>query len=423
MKVMVVGAGGREHVLAWKISQSDKVSDLICVPGNAGMAQMARCIQCGPEDIPGLVSIAKKERVDLTVVGPEAPLVVGIRESFDREGLALCGPSREAAQIEGSKYFAKSLMKKYGIPTGDARVFDDYQEASTYVQTLDPPMVVKADGLAAGKGVFVAPDQETALAALRTCLVEKKFGSSGERVLVEEYLEGEEVSILAFCSGAEVSPMVPSQDYKRIFDRDEGPNTGGMGAYSPVPAVSADLERTIVTDMMERTAVGLEDEKIPYTGILYGGLILTDRGPKVLEFNVRFGDPESQAVLPRMDDDLLEGIWATVEGRVADLDIKWSPEVCVCVVVASGGYPGKYQKGIPILGLEAAAADPNVLVFHAGTRLDDGKVVTSGGRVLGVVAKASDFEEARGIVYEAVERIQFEGMQYRKDIGLRAVGK
>jgi phosphoribosylamine---glycine ligase len=420
MKVMVVGGGGREHALAWKISNSPLCSGIICVPGNGGMEEMGECINVDVEDSARLAGIAVSRGIDLTVVGPEAPLVEGIVDEFGRRGLSIFGPSRDAAMIEGSKRFAKEVMESGGVPTGNARTFDSFPAAKAYVEGLEPPVVVKADGLAAGKGVTVAGDIDQAVEALSECLVEKVFGEAGSVVLVEEFLDGPEVSILSLSDGSAVAHMVPSQDHKRALDKDRGPNTGGMGAYSPVPLLDPASEDSIHTEVMEATVRTMAERGTPYRGVLYGGLVLTDAGPRVLEFNVRFGDPESQAVLPRMKSDLVPGLLATVEGNVGSLEMEWSDEYCVCVVVASGGYPGKYEKGVPVTGLKAASSDPKVEVFHAGTRREDGEVLTAGGRVLNVVALGSDFEEARGLAYQSVEMIHFGGMHYRTDIGHRA---
>ncbi len=421
MKVMIVGSGGREHTLAWKISQSPLVGDIVFVPGNGGMEQMGECVKAGVSDPAAVADIAAERGVDLTVVGPEAPLVSGIVDEFESRNLKVFGPSGSAARLEGSKGFAKTLFERYGIPTGRALQFDNYDEAKAHVLSIPAPLVVKADGLAAGKGVIIAPDTQAALDALKQCMVDEVFGDAGCRVLVEEFMEGPEVSILSLSDGKDVAHMVPSQDHKRAYDNDEGPNTGGMGAYSPVPLLDPGTEDHIHSIAMKATVDAMAAEGIPYRGVLYGGLMLTDSGPKVLEFNVRFGDPETQVVLPRLESDLVPGLLATIDGTVGSLEMEWTPDYCVCVVIASGGYPGSYTTGFPITGLKAASSDPKVEVFHAGTRLEDGKVVTAGGRVLNVVALGSDFAEARGLAYQAVEMISFEGMHYRTDIGHRAM--
>ncbi len=423
MKVLVVGGGGREHALTWKIAQSPMVDRIYCAPGNAGMATLAECVSIKAEDIEALASFAMEKRVDLTVVGPEAPLVAGIADVFGRRGLAVFGPDREAAQMEGSKDFAKRLMLEAGVPTGKAEVFTDIEDAKACIKRGSPPFVVKADGLAAGKGVVIAQDDRAAYEALKACFLDRAFGAAGDKVLIEEFLEGQEVSILTFVDGEDILPMAPAQDYKRVGDGDTGPNTGGMGSYSPVPVLSQEDYRRAVEEILKPTARALAARGIRYRGILYAGLILTAEGPKVLEFNVRFGDPETQAVLPRLKSDLVEAMLAVVEGRLAGMRLDWSDEACVTVVIASGGYPADYSKGYPISGLEEAGAMEGVTVFHAGTRLGEGgEVLTDGGRVLNVSAMGPDFAAARERAYQAVERIDFQDIYYRKDIALRAVG-
>lgn len=421
MKIMVVGGGGREHALAWKMSKSPMVSDIFCVPGNGGMLEIGECVPADVEDTGALLELARSRRADLTVVGPEAPLVGGIVDRFQEAGLSIFGPTAAAARLEGSKQFAKDLMQVNGIPTGRAMAFSDFESARAYLSEIGAPVVVKADGLAAGKGVIIAMDSETAVDALSRCLVDREFGDSGTKVLVEEYLEGPEVSILSLSDGENVVHMVPSQDHKRAYDGDGGPNTGGMGAYSPVPLLDQETEERIHGTVMRATVEAMKEEGVPYRGVLYGGLMLTGDGEKVLEFNVRFGDPEAQAVLPRLMSDLVPGLLSSIDWSIKEYEMEWSPQYCVCVVIASGGYPGRYEKGIPIKGLKAASSEPAVEVFHAGTAVVDGQLVTNGGRVLNVVALGSDFAEARGLAYEAVDRIQFEGMHYRRDIGHRAM--
>ncbi len=423
MKVLVVGGGGREHALTWKIAQSPLVKRIYCAPGNAGMAALAECVSIKAEDVEALAAFAAEKKVDLTVVGPEAPLVAGIADAFRRRGLAVFGPDREAAQMEGSKDFAKRLMLEAGVPTGKAEVFTDIEEAKACIAGGKPPFVVKADGLAAGKGVVIAQDDRSAYEALKACFLDRAFGAAGEKVLIEEFLQGQEVSILTFVDGEDILPMAPAQDYKRVGDGDTGPNTGGMGSYSPVPALSDEDYRRAVEEILRPTARALAARGIRYRGILYAGLILTSEGPKVLEFNVRFGDPETQAVLPRLKSDLVEAMLAVVEGRLASTNLEWRDDACVTVVVASGGYPADYAKGYPISGLDEAGAMEDVTVFHAGTRLGDGgRIITDGGRVLNVSALGRDFAHARARAYEAVERIRFQDMYYRGDIALRAVG-
>ncbi|MEW6189436.1 MAG: phosphoribosylamine--glycine ligase [Actinomycetota bacterium] len=420
MRVFVIGGGGREHSLVWKISKSPLVDEIYCVPGNAGISELAHCVNFDIHDNDALAGFAQAKKIDLTVVGPEVPLVGGITDVFEARGLRIFGPRKQAALIEGSKSFAKAIMKKYGIPTGDGVVFTGYEEAVAYVKRHNSPFAVKADGLAGGKGVTVVFDQEAAIGALRDCFIHAKFGSAGKKVIIEEYLEGEEVSVFAFTDGRTVLPMIPAQDYKRVFDGDRGPNTGGMGSYSPVSIITKEIYEEIITGILEPAIAGLFKEGLEYRGVLYGGLILTSEGPKVLEFNCRFGDPESQAILPLLESDLVEIMLAVTEGNLSGYKLQWLPGRCVTVVIASGGYPEDYRRGFEITGLKEASEVPGVQIFHAGTTLEDGKPVTAGGRVLNVSAVGSSFEEARKRAYEAVGKIHFEGMHYRRDIALRA---
>lgn len=419
MKVLVVGGGGREHALVWKLKQSPRVKEVFCAPGNAGIASLATCVKIGAEDIPGLLAFAKDRGIDLTLVGPEAPLCAGITDRFQEAGMKIFGPSQAAAEIEGSKVVAKDIMAKYGIPTAKYAVFTRPEEAVTYINQIGAPCVVKADGLAAGKGVIVAMDKETALDAVRSVMVDRDFGEAGTRMVVEECLVGEEVSILAFTDGVNVVPMVSSQDHKRVFDNDQGPNTGGMGAYAPAPVYTPAVHRQVMDEIIVPMIRALDAEGRTYRGVIYAGLMITGQGPKVLEFNARFGDPETQPVLSLLETDLVEIIDAILENRLNSIDIKWKKQSSVCVVLASGGYPGPYEKGKIIKGLDAVPRD--VMVFHAGTAEKDGQVVTAGGRVLGVTAAGKDILAAIKSAYSAVEKISFEGMQYRKDIGYRAV--
>ncbi len=416
MNALVVGGGAREHAIAWKLRQSPLVKELYVAPGNAGTAAIATNLPIADSDLEGLARAARQNGVDLTVVGPEAPLAMGIVDHFQAAGLAIFGPTQAAARIESSKVFAKELMLKYGVPTGSAEVFDSYEDAERYVRRRSPPLVVKADGLAAGKGVTVADTRQAALNALRECMVDRVFGPSGDRVLVEECLRGREVSVFAFVDGDTVSPLVAACDYKRAHDGDRGPNTGGMGAYSPPEFWNADLERKVMDTIMEPVARALAMEGCPYRGVLYGGLILTDDGPKIIEFNCRLGDPEAQALLPRLSSDLAKILVAVVDGRLSETTIEWSSDACVGVAVASGGYPAGYETGFPISGLSQAGETAQV--FHAATRLaDDGAgAVTSGGRVLTVVGKGSSLAEARERAYNSVENISFAGGFYRRDI-------
>ncbi len=421
MKVLVVGSGGREHALVWKIAQSPRVAKVYAAPGNAGTAELAENVAIGAEDVDALAAFAERERIDLTVVGPEAPLVLGIVDRFRARGLRIFGPTAEAARLEGSKAFAKAVMERCGVPTAEYREFSDPGEARAYVRERGAPIVVKADGLAAGKGVTVARTVDEALEAVDAVMVERRFGEAGARIVVEECLEGEEASFLAFCDGRNVLPMVSSQDHKPVFDHDEGPNTGGMGAYSPAPVVTPELFDEIVETVIRPTVEGLAREGTPYVGVLYAGLMIQHGRPRVLEFNCRFGDPECQPIVMRMKGDLVPVLEACIDGTLDRVSLEWDPRPAVCVVMASGGYPGSYTKGHEIRGLEEAARLEDVVVFHAGTRREDGRVVTAGGRVLGVTALGEDIPAAIRRAYEAVERISWEGVHYRRDIGRKAL--
>ncbi len=421
MKVLVVGSGGREHALVWKIAQSQLVREVHCAPGNAGIAKVAKCVDISAEDIASLVSYAESERIDLTVVGPEAPLAEGIVDEFEKRGLKIFGPNKLAAEIESSKAFCKQLLRKYGIPTAHFEIFDNPDEALKYVRSHGAPIVVKASGLAAGKGSIVCKSIDEAVTAVERIMVQREFGSSGDLIVIEDYLEGEEASVMVFTDGETVKPMLPSQDHKPVFDDDKGPNTGGMGAYCPVPAIDEALFERIIETIIKPTVTAMAEERRPYKGVLYAGLMLTDEGPKVLEYNCRFGDPETQAVLPLMESDLVPILNAVVEGNLNEVEVRSSQRCCVCVVMASGGYPGKYEKGKVITGVEDAEALEDVIVFHAGTAIRDGQLVTNGGRVLGVTALGDDFPTAIKRAYEAVSRISFDGMHYRRDIGRRAL--
>ena len=421
MKVLVVGGGGREHTLVWKLRQSPQVKGLYCAPGNGGIARHAACVPIAAEDVAGLVEFARREKIGLTVVGPEAPLCAGIVDAFTAAGLAVFGPSAKAARVEGSKILAKELMTRYGVPTAPYRVFDNADEAAAYVKQLARPVVVKADGLAAGKGVIVCSTQSEALAAIDRTMRERAFGDAGRRILVEEKLVGEETSLLAFVSGESFVLMDSSQDHKPVFDGDKGPNTGGMGAYSPAPVVDEPAWDRIRSEVFERTVGGMAAEGLDFRGVLYAGIMMTSDGPQVLEFNVRFGDPEAQALLPRLEDDLVEVLSSVIDGSLDRTELCWSSSACICVVMASGGYPGAYGKGKVITGLEDAEADPDVVVFHAGTKRDRDSLVTAGGRVLGVTARGRTLESAIETVYNAVEMIQFDGAHYRTDIGAKAL--
>lgn len=428
MKILVIGSGGREHALAWKIAQSKHADKIFCAPGNAGIAGLAECVAIKADDLTGLLDFAKKEKIGLTVVGPEVPLVDGIVDIFEKEGLKIFGPSKKAAQLEASKAFAKQVMLDESVPTAAAAVCLGIDEASEAITNLESfPVVIKADGLAAGKGVVICKDEETALQIVNDMQVRKVFGDAGNTVIVEEFLEGQEASILALTNGEEAIALASSQDHKRIFDNDEGPNTGGMGAYSPAPVVTGELLARVMKEVIDPVIRGMKARGALYRGILYAGIMVTKSGPKVLEFNVRFGDPETQAVLARLDSDIVEAMLWTM-GAASRPDLKWSKKSSVCVVVASGGYPGEYEKGKEITGLDKAAALKDIVVFHAGTKQSTVnsprstvKYLTDGGRVLGVTGLGDTVKEAIEKTYKAVEKIHFEGMHYRKDIGWRAM--
>ena len=421
MNILVIGGGGREHALAWKLSQSPKADRLYAIPGNPGMAEIAECVAgISIEDNAALVRFAREHEIGLAVVGPEVPLTNGAVDAFAAAGIKAFGPTKPAAEIEGSKAFSKGLMKKYGIPTAKYEVFTDAEKARTYVREEGAPIVIKADGLAAGKGVIVAMTLAEAMAAIDEIMEDQAFGQAGSRVVIEEFMEGEEVSILTFTDGSVIRPMVSSQDHKRAYDGDEGPNTGGMGTYAPAPAATADVVTVVQKTILEPTIAAMQQEGRTYKGCLYAGLMITKEGPKVVEFNARFGDPETQVVLPLLESDLVDIMLACVDGTLAAQDIRWSKGAAVCVVMASGGYPKSYQKGYGITGLAEAKAAGN-LVFHAGTAEKDGRVVTAGGRVLGVVAKAEDIRSAVNQAYAGVKKIQFKDVHYRNDIAHRAL--
>ncbi|MEE8470889.1 MAG: phosphoribosylamine--glycine ligase [Dehalococcoidia bacterium] len=411
---MVIGGGAREHTLAWKLLQSETVEEVYVAPGNAGTAQIARNLDIPPTDLAALSQAAEELKIGLAVVGPEAPLAAGLVDILQRSGIPAFGPTREAALIESSKVFAKKLMQKYGIPCAKDAIFSSFEEARDYVRKQHPPLVIKADGLAAGKGAIVAQSIDEALQALSDIMKSRVFGEAGNQVLVEECLVGQEASLLAFTDGRTVVPMVPARDYKRALDQDLGPNTGGMGVYSPPRFFNSELGETVTKTIMEPTVQAMAQEGKPYKGVLYAGLMLTSEGPKVLEFNARFGDPETQAQLPLLKTDLVSIMMAVVDGNLADTKIEWSDDACVGVVVASDGYPGSYKTGYPIQGLDEV--DPDILTFHSGTRTDGGKICTAGGRVLTVVATGKSVAEAREKVYVNLPHIRFDGCHYRKDI-------
>lgn len=418
---MVIGSGGREHALVWKINQSPKVKKIYCAPGNAGIGEIAEPVAIGAEQIENLADFAEKKQIDLTVVGPEVPLTLGIADLFEARGLKLFGPNREAAQLEGSKAFAKEILKENGIPTASFATFSDSVSAKRYLAQQSPPYVVKADGLAAGKGVLICSGRNEAETAIDDILVRKLFGQAGEKVVIEEFLNGEEASFMVLTDGEQVVPLASSQDHKRVFDGDRGPNTGGMGAYSPAPVVSPSIHRRILKEILEPLLGGLKKKRVLYRGVIYVGLMIAENGPKVLEFNARFGDPECQPLMMRLKSDLVPLLEATIEGKLNQVEPQWHDEAAVCVVLCAKGYPGSYDKGKEIRGLEKLKNWDNGFVFHAGTAKDNGGWLTSGGRVLGVTARGSNIEEAVRNVYQAVGQIQWDGMHYRKDIAQRAL--
>lgn len=422
MRILVVGGGGREHALVWKLAQSPRVTKIYCAPGNPGIAALAECVNISADNVKALCGFAQEHNIDLTVVGPEKPLTDGIVDYFAARGLKVFGPSREAAQLEGSKSFAKERMHKYGVPTADFAVFDSAAAARAYIEAKGTGIVVKADGLAAGKGVVVAETATEALQAIDEIMLKKVHGDAGCQVVLEERLIGEEASLLAFTDGFTVAPMVAAQDHKRVGDGDTGPNTGGMGAYAPAPVMTPELLSEVQQTILQPMIDGMRNEGILYQGCLYAGLMMTATGPKVIEFNARFGDPETQVVLPLLDGDLLPVLEACIDGALAETEVRWQNGATVCVVLAAGGYPSEYRKGDAIAGLAAAEAK-DAMVFHAGTAMAGDAVVTHGGRVLGVTAMADDIAAAVAKVYPAVEQIKFAGLQYRKDIAHRALNR
>jgi phosphoribosylamine--glycine ligase len=421
MKVLVIGGGGREHAYVWKIAQSPLVKKIFCAPGNAGIAALATCVPIGAEDVEALLAFARQQKIDLTVVGPEGPLSLGIVDAFEAAGLKIFGARRNAAELEGSKSFAKYVMEKYGVPTAKGQTFTSVAKARDYVRRQGAPIVVKADGLAAGKGVIVCGSAKEALSALERIMVRKEFGSAGDKVVVEECLTGEEASFIAFADGRTVLPLPTSQDHKRVFDEDEGPNTGGMGAYSPAPIVDRHLHRRVMNEVMLPIVKGMAAEGRPYKGFLYAGLMIDGDRIGVLEFNARLGDPEAQPLLMRLQSDIVPIMLAIIEGKLDQCRLAIDPRAAVCVVMASGGYPGAYAKGQPIAGLEAARRMRDVVVFHAGTALKDGAVVANGGRVLGVTALGDTVAQAIDRAYKAVGRITWEKVHFRRDIGQKAL--
>ncbi|MGO4109621.1 phosphoribosylamine--glycine ligase [Paenibacillus sp. YAF4_2] len=420
MRILVVGGGGREHAVVWALKKSEKVKEVFCAPGNAGIAQIADCVPIAVDQFDELVKFAKDASIDLVFIGPDDPLAAGIVDAFEAHNIPVYGPNKAAAEIEGSKIFMKDLLRKYNIPTAKYETFTEYETALTYLREQSVPIVIKADGLAAGKGVTVAYSLEEAEQALREAMVDKVFGDAGNQIVIEEFLEGQEMSILAFVDGETVKAMVPAQDHKPVFDNDKGPNTGGMGTYTPLPHIEQSIIDESIQNIIIPTAKAMVSEGRPFRGVLFAGLMITKDGPKTIEFNARMGDPETQVVLPRLKTELVDVVLASLNGRLDQLELEWSEEAAVCVIVASEGYPASYPKGLEITGLEAAEAQ-GALVFHAGTAEQDGKIVTSGGRVLGVVGRGRDIAEARARAYEAVSVIHFDGMHSRTDIAAKAL--
>ncbi len=427
MKILVVGSGGREHALIWKIRQSPNVETIYCAPGNAGIGELAELVPLQANDLKGLLKFARSKRIDLTVVGPEVPLTLGIVDLFENDGMKIFGPRQLASEIEGSKAFAKQFMKRYHIPTAEFRTFhtSERYEAERYINELPPPVVLKADGLAAGKGVVVCETKDKAFEVLNDMMVKKIFGNAGKKVVIEEFMIGEEASVFAVTDGKHFTILPPAQDHKRILDGDQGKNTGGMGAYAPAPVVTEKLLEKIKRTIIQSTLDGLAAEGRTYRGCLYCGLMITETGPKVVEFNCRFGDPEAQVVLPLIDGDFIDLLLAACSGDVRKVNVKQHDAVAVCVVMASRGYPDEYQTGKVIIGLDAVQGMERIIVFHAGTKKVDGNIVTSGGRVLGVTAlrEAEDFEGTISLAYNAVSKITFDGAYYRSDIGIRGLEK
>ena len=437
MKILVIGSGGREHALVWKFKQSARFPKIYCAPGNGGIARDAQLLDIKPQDIKGLLEFALKEKIDLTVVGPEAPLACGMVDKFMQKGLNIFGPTKELASLEASKAHSKETMQRLNIPTANFEIFDTPDKAMDFINrphlfATHYPIVVKADGLAAGKGVVICKNRQEARIAIEDMMVRKAFGRAGEKIIIEEFLEGEEASILVVSDGMNVIPLASSQDHKRVFDADKGPNTGGMGAYSPAPVVTEEIHRRIMNEIIRPLISGLAGEHKFYKGVLYAGIMITKDGLKVLEFNVRFGDPETQSILPRLKTDLVDLCFASIEDKIDEIKLEWKNKASVCVVLASGGYPGEYKKGFEISGLEEAiwAGSPDTYIFHAGTKMQnselrtknsDIKYVTDGGRVLNVVSLGDNIRQAIDKVYKAVSKIRFEGAHYRKDIGHRAL--
>jgi len=419
MKILVIGGGGREHTIIWKLAQSKNISEIYCAPGNAGIETLAHCIDIKATDVEALVKFAQDSQIDFTIVGMDDPLMLGIVDKFQEKGLRIFGPNKKAAIIEGSKAFSKDLMKKYNIPTAAYEVFGDFEAAIGYIKTQSFPLVVKADGLALGKGVIICNTYEEAYDAVYEIMKDKKFGEAGNRIVIEEFMIGHEVSVLSFCDGNTIIPMVSAQDHKRALDNDEGLNTGGMGTFSPSRVYTKEIDEYCMEKIFKPTLNAMKEEGRSFTGILFFGLMITDEGIKVLEYNARFGDPEAQVVIPRLKGDLLEILEACVDKRLHEVKVEWEDKAAVCVVLASGGYPLSYEKGYPIEGLERLNNDKDTIVFHAGTAKKEGKIITNGGRVLGVTGIAKTLDEAIKTAYNGVDKIYFEKKHYRKDIGIK----
>ncbi len=417
MKVLIVGSGGREHAIAWKVAQSPRVEKIYCAPGNAGIEEYAQCVDIGAMEFEKLAAFAKEEQIDLTVIGMDDPLVGGVVDVFEREGLRVFGPRKNAAVLEGSKAFSKDLMKKYGIPTAAYENFTDPKEALAYLETAKFPIVLKADGLALGKGVLICQDLEEAKAGVREIMEDKKFGSAGNTMVIEEFMTGREVSVLSFVDGKTIKTMTSAQDHKRAMDGDQGLNTGGMGTFSPSPFYTPEVDAFCREHIYQPTVDAMAKEGRPFKGVIFFGLMLTADGPRVLEYNARFGDPEAQVVLPRMKNDIVDVFEACIDGTLDQVDLQFEDNAAVCVVLASEGYPVSYEKGFPIRGLENFKDKDGYYVFHAGTKKKDGQIVTNGGRVLGVVAKGEDLKKARANAYEAIKLVEFDNKYYRHDIG------
>lgn len=421
MKVLILGSGGREHALAWAVKRSPRVTEVVCAPGNGGIAQVARCVPVDLKDVDAMVRLAEAERPELTIVGPELPLSLGVVDAFRERGLRIFGPTQEAARLESSKAFAKQFMKRYQIPTANYAVCTSAKEVEESLKHFHPPIVVKADGLAAGKGVVICPTRHFAFETAQGLFSGNLLGESEKQVVIEEFLEGEELSFLCLSDGRHVAPLVPAQDHKRIGEGDTGPNTGGMGVYSTRTMLEPTMTEWILHHIAEPTIRGMAEENTPFTGVLYCGLMMTAKGPQVLEYNARFGDPETQAILVRLESDLVDAIEACIDGRLSETEMRWSAGAAACVIASSSGYPGSYKTGLPITGLADAARTPGVEVFHSGTKSANGEVVTSGGRVLGATATGESLAQALGRAYEALAQIHFDGIYFRRDIGYRAL--